>query len=92
MPQPSHPIHRKWAECVHICGHVVYPPTMAKKESAFRIRVEEELHRAFLDACRSQDVPAAQILRHFMRRYVEEHQIAAQQSLFQESEGRMGAG
>lgn len=63
---------------------------MAKKESALRIRVEESLHQAFLRACRAEDIPASQVIRHFMRRYVDEHQYAAQQSLFEDQQLKAG--
>jgi hypothetical protein len=43
------------------------------KDSALRIRVQRDLHDRFLEICRSQDKPAAQVLREFMRDYVEEH-------------------
>jgi hypothetical protein len=40
------------------------------KDAGFRIRVERELRDDFLDACRSEEKPAAQVIREFMRRYV----------------------
>jgi predicted DNA-binding protein len=43
------------------------------KDSALRIRVQRDLHERFLEVCRGQDKPAAQVLREFMRDYVEEH-------------------
>lgn len=43
---------------------------MARKDFAFKIRIDEELRRAFVEACREQDRPAAQVVREFMRRYV----------------------
>jgi hypothetical protein len=43
---------------------------MAAKDSGLRIRVERALREAFLEACRAQDRPAAQVIREFMRRYV----------------------
>lgn len=43
---------------------------MAQKDVAFKIRVEEELRHAFINACRSEDRPAAQVVRQFMRSYV----------------------
>lgn len=42
-----------------------------KKDSGFRIRVQRELRDRFLEVCRAQDKPAAQVLRQFMRDYVE---------------------
>ncbi len=43
---------------------------MARKDVAFKIRIDEELRRAFVEACREQDRPAAQVVREFMRRFV----------------------
>lgn len=37
-----------------------------------RIRVQQELREQFLEACRAQDKPAAQVLREFMRKYINE--------------------
>jgi len=45
------------------------------KDSALRIRVQRDLHDRFLEVCRSQDKPAAQVLREFMRDYVEGHGV-----------------
>ena len=36
-----------------------------------RIRVEPELREQFVNLCRDNDVPAAQVLRSFMREYVQ---------------------
>jgi hypothetical protein len=41
------------------------------KDTGLRIRVQRELREAFLEVCRAQDKPAAQVLREFMRVYVE---------------------
>ena len=46
---------------------------MAGKDSGLRIRVERPLREAFLEACRTEDRPAAQIIREFMRDYVAQH-------------------
>jgi hypothetical protein len=43
---------------------------MATKDSGLRIRVERPLREAFLEACRTQDRPAAQVIREFMRSYI----------------------
>lgn len=40
------------------------------KEAGMRIRIEPELRDAFVTTCRSQQVPAAEVLRNFMREYV----------------------
>ena len=43
------------------------------KDVGLRIRVQRELREQFLEACKTQDKPAAQVLREFMREYVERH-------------------
>ena len=40
------------------------------KDSGLRIRIERELREKFLKICRQQDRPAAQVIREFMRDYV----------------------
>ena len=44
---------------------------MATKNVGLRIRVERALRDEFLKACRAEDKPAAQVIREFMRKYVE---------------------
>jgi cytosine/adenosine deaminase-related metal-dependent hydrolase len=46
------------------------------KDSCLRIRVQRELRKAFLQACRQHDKPAAQHLREFKRKNVFAHQSA----------------
>ncbi len=60
---------------------------MARKDVAFKIRVEEELRRAFIDLCRREDRPAAQVIRQFMRDYVETRQRDTQRDLFEPNGG-----
>lgn len=43
------------------------------KDVGFRIRVQRELRKQFVAACRRQDKPAAQVLREFMRAFVDEN-------------------
>ena len=50
---------------------------MGVKDTGVRIRVEKRLRDEFLQTCRGQDKPAAQVLREFMREYVAEHGDAA---------------
>ncbi|MDH3219475.1 MAG: hypothetical protein OEO19_08080 [Gammaproteobacteria bacterium] len=54
------------------------------KTAALRIRIEPELHKDFLDACKAQDVPASQVLREFMKQYVSAHQPNPQLELLQQ--------
>lgn len=43
------------------------------KDVGLRIRVQRELREQFLEVCRAQDKPAAQVLREFMRGYVAQY-------------------
>lgn len=38
-----------------------------------RIRIQRDLRTQFLAVCQEQDIPAAQVIRDFMRRYVKQH-------------------
>ena len=67
-------------ECVHSAfTHIGHTMT---KSSALRIRVNPDLHREFLDVCKRLDVPAAQVLRQYMRKFVDENDEDVQQVLF----------
>jgi hypothetical protein len=54
---------------------------MATKDVGLRIRVERNLRDDFLEACRGQDKPAAQVLREFMRGYVAQQAAVDRSSL-----------
>lgn len=43
---------------------------MNKKDVALKIRVEEDLRREFIEVCRSEGMTAAQVVRKFMREYI----------------------
>lgn len=43
------------------------------KDVGLRIRVQRDLREQFLEVCRAQDKPAAQVLREFMREYVQDN-------------------
>ena len=58
---------------------------MARKSAAFKIRIEEVLRQDFLTACQANDLPAAQVVRKFMRDYVARHRAEMQGSLFSNS-------
>lgn len=62
---------------------------MARKDVAFKIRIDERLRRSFIEMCRLEDRPAAQVVREFMRDYVKRARDEAQPGLF---EPRRGAG
>ena len=40
------------------------------KESGLRVRVDEQLKAEFIDACRNNDLTAAQVIRKYMKDYV----------------------
>ncbi|KPK25591.1 MAG: hypothetical protein AMJ61_11540 [Desulfobacterales bacterium SG8_35_2] len=56
------------------------------KTSAFRIRIDPNLHHQFLEICKNQDRPASQVIRDFMRQYVQMHGGGLQLELFNISE------
>jgi transposase-like protein len=60
----------------------VYPLDIQMKSAGFRIRVEPDLREAFVDACQAHDQSAAQVLRSFMRQYIEEGGASRQGQLF----------
>jgi hypothetical protein len=43
------------------------------KAAGMRIRIEPELRDAFMAACRSHDMPAAQVIRSFIKDYVQQN-------------------
>ena len=51
-------------------------------ESGLRIRVDDQLKHAFIEACKRKDTTAAQTLRAFMRQYVKQDKDFRQQDLF----------
>jgi hypothetical protein len=56
-------------------------------EVGLRIRVDDALRRDFIETCKAQDTTAAQVLRAFMRGFVEEHGDAVRQGrLFDSSQ------
>lgn len=44
----------------------------AMPTSGLRVRVEPELRKQFIEECRRKDLTASQVIRGFMRRYIEE--------------------
>jgi len=44
------------------------------KDSGLRIRIERDLRERFLEVCRQKDRPAAQVIREFMREYIEHYE------------------
>lgn len=54
------------------------------KESGLRIRVDSQLREDFLRVCKQDDLTAAQVLRAFMRSYVDRKLNGKRTALFQE--------
>jgi len=50
------------------------------KDAGMRIRVEPDLRDAFLKVCHDANVPAAQVIRGFMRDFVEQQDALKPQS------------
>lgn len=48
------------------------------KDVGLRIRIDRELRAQFLKVCKQEDKPAAQVIREFMRHYVDEREDSAQ--------------
>ena len=66
-----------------VCGGILEIPlahcvskgyTHRMKDSGLRIRVERQLREKFLELCREQDRPASQVIREFMREYIERNE------------------
>jgi len=47
------------------------------KDAGLRIRLEPELRDDFIQTCHDKHVPAAQVLREFMRQYVQSNKVAS---------------
>lgn len=60
------------------------------KDSGLRIRVQRELREKFLEVCRAQDKPAAQVIREFMRTYINQHDMQNASPHSNESQRRQG--
>jgi hypothetical protein len=56
------------------------------KESGLRIRVESQLREEFVQVCKKDDLTAAQVLRAFMRSYIDRRLRGEQTELFPETE------
>ena len=62
---------------------------LGMKESGLRIRVEQELRHEFIATCKKHDLTASQVLRAFMRDYIQKSQIEGQSDLFQQNDSLM---
>jgi antitoxin component of RelBE/YafQ-DinJ toxin-antitoxin module len=54
------------------------------KSSAFRVRIDPELHKEFIDTCKTQNIPASQVLRELMRTYINKYSRYVQNDVFEE--------
>lgn len=52
------------------------------KSAGLRVRIEPELHRDFMQACHSQNLKAADVLREYVKQFVEKNGTGQQASLF----------
>jgi hypothetical protein len=57
----------------------------AVKDSGLRVRVERDLRNEFNELCRANGRCAAEVLRDFMRTYVDRHRAGIQPDLFSKS-------
>lgn len=55
------------------------------KTAALRIRVEPSLHQQFISTCKARDLKASQVLRDYMRYFVEQSAEGKQTQLFKET-------
>ena len=60
---------------------------MSGKNVGIRIRVEEELRKAFQGACMAEQRQASDVLREFMRTFADQHGGGLQASLFAGADG-----
>ncbi len=56
--------------------HPLATLSVMKKDAGLRIRIDRDLREKFLEICRAQDRPAAQVIREYMRAYVKNHEGA----------------
>lgn len=45
------------------------------KDVGLRIRIDRDLREQFVKACKADDKPASQVIREFMRDFVEQHEV-----------------
>jgi hypothetical protein len=64
------------------------PRAMAGKDVGLRIRVERTLRGQFLKACQARHIPAAQVLRAFMRDFASTHEEQLDAATAERSSGR----
>lgn len=73
-PLGPHRKPRSEKRCEHLaldtqCVSNMLPSPSMSKDAGMRIRVEKDLRDEFVQACREQDRPAADVLREFMRTF-----------------------
>lgn len=65
-----------------MCIHDYTAHMNAQKNAGLRLRVERELRTEFNDVCRANGRPSSDVLREYMREYVNRHRAAVQPDLF----------
>lgn len=65
-----------------MCIHCVSFVTPHMKSAGLRIRIEPELRDAFVRACNEKDQSAAQVIRAFIRSYLDKDDQLRQTDLF----------
>jgi len=60
------------------------------KDAGLRIRLQRELRQSFLDACKADDKPAAQVIRQFMRSYIKQKAEASTERIKREEISEFG--
>jgi len=61
-------------------GYTLCNREAAMKDVGMRIRVEPELREEFVDICKQKDIPAAQVIRTFMREFIQTNSVAKEHS------------
>src|SRR6266446_153456 len=69
FPLPSTPCRARQPQLHRQC--ILCAQGQAMPETTFTFRVDQELKKAFTEAARARDRPGSQLLRDFMRVYVE---------------------
>lgn len=57
--------------CLYNMRNTAYIQGIHMAENGLRIRIDDDLRTEFIQACRDEDQTAAQVLRAYMRQYVE---------------------
>ena len=58
---------------------------MSEKSANLRIRVEPQLHEQFIDTCKHMGIPASQVIRQYMRSFIEQNYDRTQTDMFKKN-------